>query len=270
MRVQNQNGEFSIEIPMAYSHFYDKEGFLVGHNHDTYDITEPHFIKAIVEDTLISVETYKAKKKALKAVFDTEERNVVPVEIKRDGYIIYQVVTKTDTFYSVRQYLASNNSIYVLVAASRKGRTPAIDYFLNSLGFKPNIPQVLAPGSILISSLKAAPVTIKTKDIKPVEKLPVSTKANDEKDVNPFVLVNKPRPTYTDSARMNGVAGAVVLRVTFSENGFIPNFEIIKPLPEGLLRQAFFAALRMKFLPKEKGGKPISLVKIIEYHFAIY
>jgi hypothetical protein len=53
-------------------------------------------------------------------------------------------------------------------------------------------------------------------------------------------------------------------------NGSIPDITVLKTLPEGLLRQAVFAALRTKFIPKEKDGLPIATKSTFEFGFHIY
>jgi hypothetical protein len=60
------------------------------------------------------------------------------------------------------------------------------------------------------------------------------------------------------------------LKIVFAENGFIPKIEATQVLPDGLLRQAVFAAIRIKFLPEEKDDIPQTITKTVEYSFAIY
>ena len=146
--------------------------------------------------------------------------------------------------------------------------------FLDSLIFNPDTGEKPQVNSILFSSLKATPVNLTTaeKSADEDKKGKTDKKANDlnKNDTSKLIIVKKTPPSYVDSARMKSVQGKIQLRTTFSENGFISAIEILKSLPEGLLRQAVFAALRIKFLPREDAGKTVSTTKTIEYDFAIY
>jgi outer membrane biosynthesis protein TonB len=145
--------------------------------------------------------------------------------------------------------------------------------FLEFLIFKPNTDEKPNANSVSFSSLKTTLVDLFTAKKEDKEKkdetdktAPEPNKTNNSK----FTIVSNPAPGYTDGARMRQVHGIIQIRVTFNENGFIPKIDVVKSLPEGLLRQAIFAALRIKFLPEEKEEKLISTTKTIEYSFAIY
>jgi outer membrane biosynthesis protein TonB len=45
---------------------------------------------------------------------------------------------------------------------------------------------------------------------------------------------------------------------------------VVKPLSHGLNEEAVRAARAIKFNPATKDGKPVSVVKQIEYSFSIY
>jgi len=84
------------------------------------------------------------------------------------------------------------------------------------------------------------------------------------------VVISKPRPGYTESAREKNVQGRVLLRVTFYRNGGIGGISVIKELPRGLTEAAIAAAKRIAFLPATSDGKPYNVTKQIEYTFSIY
>jgi hypothetical protein len=46
--------------------------------------------------------------------------------------------------------------------------------------------------------------------------------------------------------------------------------DVVARLEYGLLKQAIMAAMRMKFLPVEKDGKPEPHTATIQYSFTIY
>ena len=94
----------------------------------------------------------------------------------------------------------------------------------------------------------------------------------DENDPNitPLKILSKPRPGYTDSARQSNVQGTVVLAVLFRDDGKVGIVLLIKGLDKGLSQQAISAAKRIQFQPMMKDGKPVSVVRMVEYSFSIY
>lgn len=83
-------------------------------------------------------------------------------------------------------------------------------------------------------------------------------------------ITTKPRAEYTDSARHARVSGVVRVLVEFSTDGKIKHLLIINGLGWGLNEEALKAVRKIKFEPATKDGKPVSVVKIIEYTFSIY
>jgi len=104
------------------------------------------------------------------------------------------------------------------------------------------------------------------------EKSPVTAGAAaiPEPGVVPLKILSKPKPGYTDSARSNNKQGTIVLAILFGANGRIEGTLLLNRLGYGLDEQAMSAARRMKFEPKTVNGKPVPVVKMVEYSFAIY
>ena len=92
----------------------------------------------------------------------------------------------------------------------------------------------------------------------------------DDGTVTPLKILTKPRPGYTDSARQRGVQGTILLRVVFDAFGRIGPILVTRSLDSDLDRQAVLAARKIRFTPATKNGLPITVVKQIEYSFAIY
>lgn len=102
----------------------------------------------------------------------------------------------------------------------------------------------------------------------PKNKSPIpKTFDNNVENIN-FIL--KPKAVYTDAARQNQIQGTVRVKVTFLANGGIGSIDPTSNLPFGLTEQAISAASKIFFIPAKKQGKPINVVKIVEYNFAIY
>jgi TonB family protein len=83
-------------------------------------------------------------------------------------------------------------------------------------------------------------------------------------------VLEKPEPTYTESARKFQVTGTVVLRAIFSKNGEVTNIHVLRKLPHGLTQRAVDSARRIKFTPALKDGQPVSVWFQLEYNFNLY
>lgn len=71
------------------------------------------------------------------------------------------------------------------------------------------------------------------------------------------VLLNAPKPQYTERARENRVMGSAVLRVIVGEDGRVKQAKVVRSLPDFLTEQAIRAAFEMKFKPAMKDGKAV-------------
>jgi TonB family protein len=85
-----------------------------------------------------------------------------------------------------------------------------------------------------------------------------------------FKILDKPEPSYTESARKFGVTGTVVLRAVFSKDGQVTNIHVIRKLPHGLTKKALDAARIIRFSPATKDGQPVSMWIQLEYNFNLY
>lgn len=85
----------------------------------------------------------------------------------------------------------------------------------------------------------------------------------------PLAIESKPRPVYTDAARLEKTEGTVKLRVAFLSDGSIGNVEPLSELPNGLTEKAIDAAKKIRFRPATVDGVAVDSSKLIEYSFAI-
>ena len=83
-------------------------------------------------------------------------------------------------------------------------------------------------------------------------------------------ILSKPRANYTDSARSAGVMGTITLLINFSADSTTKDILVIRSLGFGLDQEAIRAAKKIKFTPEIKDGKPISVVKLVQYTFTLY
>jgi len=83
-------------------------------------------------------------------------------------------------------------------------------------------------------------------------------------------VLDKPEPTYTESARKNQITGTVVLRAVFSAGGQVTNISAVSRLPDGLTEKAIAAARQIRFVPATKDGRPVSMWMELQYNFNLY
>ena len=78
-------------------------------------------------------------------------------------------------------------------------------------------------------------------------------------------ILEQPKPELPQNYGTLDIQGNVVLRIEFLENGEIGEITQVKQLPAGLTERAVAAAKKIKFEPEKKDGKPVTVVKQIEY-----
>ncbi|HSO74026.1 MAG TPA: energy transducer TonB, partial [Blastocatellia bacterium] len=72
------------------------------------------------------------------------------------------------------------------------------------------------------------------------------------------LLLNSPRPNYTEEARKNKIQGPVIARVLVGADGSVKQVKIVRGLSDGLNEQAIQAAYQMRFRAAMKSGQPVA------------
>ena len=85
-------------------------------------------------------------------------------------------------------------------------------------------------------------------------------------DQRPIPL-NRPRPNYTEEARLNRVRGIVRARLLVGADGMVKLVRILYGLPDGLSEEAIRAAYQLRFKPAMKGGSPVAYWVSVEIEF---
>lgn len=276
IRVQSDDGEFSIEVPPTYKFFYDNDGFSVGGSIREFSLRNMEMLNSYVDGTLLSFERYAGDHDAAAVMFesDSKSRGVTAssVETRPSGLKYRQIVSKTDQMYAVRQYFYTKGHIYVLTAASRGEETVAMRRFLDSVNIMMKPPATIRPDAIVLSKLTPSRLNIedetnnsKASSVRKDQQPPKPGPAD-----KPLVIVNKPLASYTGAARRALTTGTIAVRVDFDADASVTRIAFIKMLSNGLSRQTLMAALRIKFIPAEKDGTPEKSSKLVEYTFSIY
>lgn len=287
MRIQSDNGEFSIEIPVDYTYFFDSDGFTYDDSGGkTYQFAQMQMLNSTAEKTVMSVEIYQVSspKNYLSQLLDKQKMDADKKDESQPGFTIKKfeqrkikdINGKEIEISHITKFIASKTHLYILTVANRGAKTSTFEHFLESVRLNASLsnPPDNAQ-TIKISSLK--PITI--------AQIAEST-VNSQKPDNPpktpdlslapvikptpILILTKPRPGYTEAARTYMTTGKIRLRVTFEKDGRISKIGLLEVLDNGLNRSAFFAAMRIKFIPQEKDGVPETVIKQIEYSFSIY
>jgi Gram-negative bacterial TonB protein C-terminal len=265
-----------------------------------FQLSEMSVLNAYLGNTLLNFERYKAetinpkllenslKNNAEKSTaelvmlklanenpkyFTIQKVNNSWIEINKGKYKIGQLTRKSNDEFTVKQYFFSDKFVYILTASSRKGLTPEITRFLNSLIFKPNADNPTDKNATAFSDLKRVKIEF-TEDIEPEKSVIQNNAPNKlkkiDKSLKPILFISNSSVPYTPEASETLVRGVIRLKTTFSENGQITKIIVRKSLEYNLVQNAFLTVLRMKFLPALKKAKPISVVKTIDYEFTGY
>lgn len=83
------------------------------------------------------------------------------------------------------------------------------------------------------------------------------------------VILERPEPQYTSEALARLVEGRVVLDVILYRDGRAPQATVVEGLPHGLSQKAVEAAEKIKYTPARLKGRPVNVVRRIEYAFSL-
>lgn len=155
-----------------------------------------------------------------------------------------------------------NNKIYVVAVTSRKNDGAKIEEYFKSLELSNKTSGIEIKDGSEITLGDESEVVIEGKNSQEgIAK---------ESENQGIIIVNKPRPNYTDKARMKNLQGTVTLKVVFQSNGAIGDITPIFELPHGLTEQAITAVKKIVFLPQKVNGKNITVTKSVQFSFTLY
>lgn len=281
IRVQSDDGEFSFQIPTKHGYFYDKTGFWLHDrldlNVEQYQLQEMRLVNAFYGKSLICVESYQSFDRGIENIIEKEKRYGKLTNVVKDGVKIIKIVSdfsnlkNPNNYYFERWFLRFDKTTYILTAGSKIGETETTKHFFESV----NISTVKSNSTLAnvgkLSALKPTPIEYDEKTSKKNKKQD-NNQTNETKSINDdLVVLQEPYADPVFSASMNGYPiGTVRLRLRLSEEGRITKIEVLNKLHDRLLRQVVFAAIRMKFIPREKDGNLISTDIIYERSFTNY
>ena len=87
--------------------------------------------------------------------------------------------------------------------------------------------------------------------------------------VQPVVILDKPRPLYTEEARRLKLEGEVLLEVVFGANGQVRVVRVIRGLGHGLDESALRAAQQIRYKPALSNGRPADFPATVHIEFQL-
>lgn len=154
------------------------------------------------------------------------------------------------------QFFKTNNHLYQLEAVGASISDPRTQQFFSSLILGKKL-----EGTEVRDGIGAQPA-----EDPDSQSAPLPSKDVDQK----VVVLTKPEPSYTESARQGQVTGTVVLRVVFASTGAVTNIQVVSGLPSGLTDQAVASCKQIRFVPAMKNGQFVSTWLQLEYNFNLY
>jgi TonB family protein len=88
-------------------------------------------------------------------------------------------------------------------------------------------------------------------------------------DVKAPVVLSRVEPVYPDEAKVQRIAGIVILQILISDTGDVADVTVLKPLPYGLDKAAVDAVKQWKFAPATQDGAPVPVVFNITINFKL-
>lgn len=116
-------------------------------------------------------------------------------------------------------------------------------------GPPPEDPSVL-PRATLVPPIKAPPDAATKVDVEPL-------------------LLNDPKPGYTEEARRNQIQGVVRVRLLVGADGAVKQVKVTTGLPDGLDEKAVEAAYQRHYRPAMKNGQPVARWVDAELEFTL-
>jgi hypothetical protein len=281
-QVENKEASWTtIESPKGDLTFAVPSGFLIDNENGEYQVIayqNEATIRASVQENGRAKERLNSMRQ-----FPVEEDAKV-TRFTLDDFIGDAYSYEKEKSFSMRFYMASSKAFYSISVSSKSSDNSISERFLYSikLNNQPLLKRDIQPSQkgetkISIASLKTSPVIIEAlnrKDAAKTElKYDLDNKVTPEDTIKysrPLLILRKPHARYADGARQGGVQGTIKLKVHFQANGEVGDITVLSKLDKGLAGNSVDAARQIKFLPAEVDGKPVDVLRIVEYSFRIY
>jgi TonB family protein len=87
--------------------------------------------------------------------------------------------------------------------------------------------------------------------------------------IEPPTVVHEVKPTYTETARVRGITGEVVLEIVVLRNGMVGRVRMLQGLGSGLDERAIEAVRQWRFAPARRLGQPVDVQVEVAVEFRL-
>jgi TonB family protein len=177
-------------------------------------------------------------------------------DISVNGFPGKQIVLSERDVPGTVQFFRTKKHLYQFESFGALTGDPRVQEFFSSIVFGKK------PESINVEDgIGAQPIDL------PSQSAPVIVGRDADRKV---VVLTKPEPSYTESARQHGTKGTVVLKAVFASTGGVTDVQVVSELPHGLTEKALAAIKQIRFVPAMKNGQFVSVYLQLEYNFNLY
>jgi len=84
------------------------------------------------------------------------------------------------------------------------------------------------------------------------------------------VILEQPKATYTEQARIDQIQGFVIVQVLLKADGTVSQPRVLRGLGHGLDEQAVNAAMKIRFTPAKSNDQNVDYKLTLSYQFSLY
>src|SRR5215213_7793016 len=222
-KIASPKGDFTAQLPPK---------FLVDNENDLYR-AYAFDNEALMDIEIQETSDARSRLRMMRQFPPAQEARVSQFEMGSFSGNIYHYKRENGIWMSI--YLASPKAYISVFARANDQKNATVLNFLYSIRldnqplFK-NQPSINLDNenAVSLASLKTSPIVLSMLKIKDAEKAPVKyaledAKKDEEADLTkysrPLISLRKPRASYTDRGRENGVNGSVRLKIVFRADG---------------------------------------------------
>lgn len=260
--IGGKNNEFMLSMPAGYLAVSDADYYMGKPSSGAARVEKQIILARIFNGVILFMEYYEGNADNIQKELLEREKLAAGKEEMINGFTVKHFTKNTENRVHRIQHFSIKNRLYVVKTIAQSENDKIVKAFFESVRLI-NQSTAAAPN--------AAPGAKSTSLPMLVERAAVADDANaipeSEADRKPIILKNV-RPQFTFEMRQNlGGQGKFKLRALFSSTGKITDVEVLQSPSKITEKAVIEAAKQTIFLPAEKGGKPVSVYKMIEYSF---
>lgn len=260
--VSGKNNEFIFYIPEGYETTSDGNYYKGGKIGEGAHVDRELKVARYINGVVLILEYYEGEAKQIQKTLEEHER-LVPIKTEEiNGFQVKRFSENKDKQYFKTQHFQIKNRLYVAKTVSFLENNEITRSFFESIRLV-NKNNSVAPNAPEDATSTTLPDLIEQEPQR-LDDLNAVT----EKDVDRKVIILKIlRPKFPMDTIRNLSSGRLKLKILYSSSGKITNVEVLESPSKQLEKAAIESARNTNFIPAEKDGKLVSVVKTQEYSF---